>query len=278
MTEETVTEVTEVVDTPGAPDIPPIGEPPGDEPPRTEPELTELDKREIARKIELGKRKAAEKRAEDAERRANEAEGRVKLLREQSEKPKEKIYTLAEVNAARRAGQITDQVADEYIEKIIIPNVSKAQSDADKAQAAKLAPLQKAEAEVAKWIEVMPELSDTSSEAFQKVAKQMKELVDMGYEDSWATRATAARLAHGSLESRQRKQELAGMNRNPQTIATERSGGGTPTNGKIDISKAPASMRAKWDSMGFDQAARERSFKLMNEQQAERARRTGRNV
>ena len=84
-----------------------------------------------------------------------------------------------------------------------------------------------------------------------------------GLADNDVTRRLAVKAVYGTLETVRKKHELAVLNATPRTIPSDTGGGGAPrSNGKVDISKAPATMVDSWEREGADQATRERRYRI----------------
>jgi hypothetical protein len=259
---------------PEAPETAPVGE----QPPETsdagvgdEGRPTGDDPQAVRARKEYQARRRAEERADELERELIASRERARVLEEVRDKPKEeKNYSLKEVNAAVAAGQITREMADDYIENVIIPAKSKAQLDAREAERAKKTPIERAHVDVLQYIDYVPALRDRTSADFRKVAGEYQKLVADGHPPDDRTELVAAKLVYGDLDSLKRKAELRALNNNAPKMGTDGHGGGSQPAGKPDISKAPASLVAKWDRMGTDQAGRERQFKIHQELLAQR--------
>ena len=224
------------------------------------------DPLEIARRIELGKRKAAEKRAEDAERRAIAAEERAKVISEQQQQAKsqEKIYTPEEVQEFIDKQQLKPAIGAAYLARI---EAQKVYAEYEKRQKEN-EPLLQARQSISEYVKYIPELSDSSSEQFQKAAREFDELVNQGFPSDDRTRRAAIRMAHGDLDTLRKKMEMQTLSRTPARLPSDSSGNGGGAVNKNDISKAPDHLVAYWNKSGLSQKDREANFKYWQERQA----------
>ena len=224
----------------------------------------------------------ARKRAEEAlavsREREIRAEERARVLQEQLKtKPRvepKKIWSIAEVNAAVRDGRITDPAdADRYIDEEILPariDAVLAQREAAKTQKT---PIESAAKYIDEYIDLHPALKDTTSNDFQRVALEYNRLVkEDGLPGDFRTQKVALNMVLGTLDQRREKIRLADIAAKARTIPVDGGSGGAPAStGKIDISKAPATMQADWEREGVDQATRARRYQIYLDLKAQRA-------
>jgi len=181
--------------------------------------------------------------------------------------PAQRIYTIAELNAAVDAGQIQRADADRYVEEIIIPRRIAQVTEEREAKIAEKIPVVKAIAEINEYRQHLPFLNDRNHPEFQKVAKQYFELVNQGLPKNEVTEALAVKLTHGNLDTYRKKAELAAANANPRTMPSDAGGGNgaTRSSAKVDVSRAPDMMRHIWESTGTPQADREAEYRAYAE-------------
>jgi len=198
---------------------------------------------------------------------------RVRLAEEaKKEKPAEKVYTLAAVNALVASGQLTRENADIYIEDVIIPAKAKAVNDAEKQRTRDAEPIEAAQKEINDWLAAIPELRNDSSEVSQRAGAEYQKLMARGMPHNPATMLTAIEKAHGSLDAHKKRQAMNELTRqNGNRMASDAGGGSIATNGKIDMSKAPSTLVSKWDKLGVTPEARARQFKIYLDKQKEAA-------
>lgn len=194
-------------------------------------------------------------------------EERARILEEQLKRSpatsEERVYTIAEINAAVDAGTITRAIGDQYIDEKIIPARIDARLKARDSEAQKNAPLQKALVTVEEYIALIPGLQNKSSEEFSKVANRYRKIVtDDGMPDDVRSQKLALEFVYGSLDGLRKKAEMAKLNSTPRTIPSDAGAGGgqRSASGKVDLTKAPAHLLAFWDRTGTPPADREREM------------------
>lgn len=185
----------------------------------------------------------------------------------------ERIFSYAEVNAAVEAGTITRVDADRYIDERIIPARVKAILAEERAQQERLVPVQKAAQTINEYMTQIPALSDKTSEEFRKVAQEYRTLVsERGYEDNLKTQELALELTYGKLDQVKKRAQMAATTATPRTVPSDAGSGGqsrAPTNGKVDVAKAPEYMRELWDFTNTPKEKREREYRYyLDRQQA----------
>ncbi len=259
--EEQVTETPEPVAEPVV-EPAPVDEPEEKRPGGDTPE-------DIYRRKEYDRRVKAEKAAEEVRLENARLAERVKLLEEQKSKPAEqKIYTIAEVNAFVAAEKITREDADRYIDEVIIPAKIDQRLRVHDTEQQKKAPVERAKAEVAEYLELHAALRDKNSDDFRKVATKYSELVARGHPADERTESVAAEMVLGTIDAIKKKQQMATLSRQSPRIPTDAGGGGQGSNnGKIDISKASAEQKAFWDQMRTSPEDRVKEYKYILDKQ-----------
>lgn len=258
----------------------PLDEPPPVDPPLVDDEGDEgkpggADPQAVRARREYQARKAQEAKNAQLQRELDELKGTVKTLKElKAEQPKERIYTLAEVNAAVDAGKITRVVADQYIDEYIWPAKIEAYRQKERDQEAKLKPEEKAFKECEDYSKLQPWLNNPADPRFATVAVEFNRLTsDYGMPDNWVTKALAVRNTLGPIEKIREKAALRANTRDATNFHSELPGGGNGGDPKkADLSKAPAELVAFWDSHGVTAKEREVEFKYWREEQAKRKR------
>ena len=223
------------------------------------------DPQAVRARKEYRARKAAQEALNRERMERVKVEERLKLLEEQAAKPKapaERIFTMAEINAAAAEGKIDRATADRYIEEVIFPHKANALLEKREQETRQLEPLQRAQADIQEYLKWKPSLNDTSSQDFARVATKYNELVAMGSPADVRTQRIAVEMVHGDLTTLKRKADIAAAGHQVRTMPTDPGGGGTRTpSATVDITKAPAHMVEVWNKTGLSQAEREREFK-----------------
>ena len=134
----------------------------------------------------------------------------------------------------------------------------------EKKQEAQLRPIQKAREEVAEYLELIPDLTDKTTDAFQKAARKFRQLKERGYPDNDETERLAIELTHGPLDTVKAKKEMRTNTRENTNFHSETSFGGRSNGnkGSTDISKAPAHLREFWDKMRTPEADRKKEWEI----------------
>jgi hypothetical protein len=243
----------------GEPEFDPTAEPSGDKP-------EDVYARRRARELRQARQEAERLRLEKAE-----LEGRYKALSEQKQQPEAKqVYTMAEVNDAVEKGVISRAQADKYIEEEIIPYRYQQLRQKEINQEKLTAPVEKARNYVNEYIEVMPQLADTTSREFIAVARKYQELVADGHHNDYRTQKLAVDYVYGDLERLKRKRSLE--TRPTPTIPVDVGGRPQQPSGKVDVSKAPPEFQEMWRKTGTPPDAQERQLKIYLEKQAAKRR------
>lgn len=239
----------------------PTAEPSGDKP-------EDVYARKRARELRQARQEAERLRLELAER-----EGRLKALQEQRQQAssqQERVFTMAEVNAAVEEGKITRAQADAYIEEKIIPYRYQQLRQKEITQERQQKPLEAANTYVNDYVKVMPQLASRDSKEFIEVATKYAELVREGHHDDVRTQKLALDLVYGDLERRRRRASLE--TRPTPTIPVETPGRPVAPSGKVDVTKAPAEFQEIWRKTGTTLEAQERQYKIYLEKQAAKRR------
>jgi hypothetical protein len=260
--EQPVTEPVEVAPEPevgGEPDFDPTAEPSGDKP-------EDVYARRRARELRQARQEAERLKLEKAE-----LEGRYKALSEQKQtQQEERVFTIAEVNEAVEQGRVTRRDADAYIQSTVIPYEFKQLRKKEVEQERLTAPVEKARNYVNEYIEVMPQLADTTSREFTAVARKYQELVADGHHNDYRTQRLALDYVYGDLERLKRKRSLEG--RPTPTIPVDVGGRAQVPSGKVDVSKAPPEFQEMWRKTGTPPDAQERQLKIYLAKQAAKQR------
>ena len=269
----------------------PEKEPDATEPPVEEPDLDKepggADPQAVrARKEYLARKRAQEERDQEREERLR-LEGEVKALRESGEKPKqEKIYTIAEVNAAVQLYEssngeqgIPRAKADEYIDNVIIPHKIDERLKARETEQQRKAPLERARDTIAEYGKLIPGLGNERDPNYEKAARKVMELANQWGRNPKdpVTQVEALEMTFGSLDRLRKKAEIDNLNRERGGQMPVDAGAGgprTPANGKVDLSRAPTDLVEFWNKFGpHDPAARETEYRLyLKQQQSPRTR------
>lgn len=264
------------------PIVPAEGSEPVAEPQEPEKEPNGESPEDVFARKEYRTRKRVE---EDLSREREERirlEERLRAVEDQAKRqpvqPVERIFSIAEVNAAAEAGTITRVDADRYIDERIIPARVKAIMAEDRAQQDRLAPVQKAAQTVSEYMAQIPALNDKTSDEFRKVAQEYRTLVsERGYDDSLKTQELALELTYGKLDQVKKRAQMAATNATARTVPNDAGSGGTAraANGRLDISKAPVAMVERWDVEGVDAATRQRRYQIYLDLKATQRARNG---
>jgi hypothetical protein len=239
--------------------IDPTREPGGDEP-------DNAYQRKRTRELNHARQEAERLRLEKAE-----LEGRYKALQEQKQtQQEERVFTIAEVNEAVEQGRVTRRDADAYIQSTVIPYEFKQLRKKEVEQERLTAPVEKARNYVNEYIEVMPQLADTTSREFTAVARKYQELVADGHHSDYRTQRLALDYVYGDLERLKRKRSLE--SRPTPTIPVDVGGRAQVPSGKVDVSKAPPEFQEMWRKTGTPPDAQERQLKIYLAKQAAKQR------
>jgi hypothetical protein len=239
--------------------IDPTREPGGDEP-------DNAYQRKRTRELNHARQEAERLRLEKAE-----LEGRYKALQEQKQtQQEERVFTIAEVNEAVEQGRVTRRDADAYIQSTVIPYEFKQLRKKEVEQERLTAPVEKARNYVNEYIEVMPQLADTTSREFTAVARKYQELVADGHHSDYRTQRLALDYVYGDLERLKRKRSLE--SRPTPTIPVDVGGRAQVPSGKVDVSKAPPEFQEMWRMTGTPPDAQERQLKIYLAKQAAKQR------
>jgi len=231
------------------------------------------DPQAVRARKEYRLRKSREQENAQLRRELDELRGAVKTLKDVQTKPaQERIYSMAEVNAAVEAGKITRAVADQYIEDYILPARVKAYVDKEKQEEAKKQPEERAKAECDEYTKLQPWLNNVSDPRFIDVAKEFDRLTtEYGMADNWITRAMAVRHVVGPLDKLKDKARVRSTTRDATDFHSEAPAGGMGVDTKrVDMSKAPADMVAIWDRTGVSAEDRAKELKIWQDSQARR--------
>lgn len=254
-TETEVVETTQVTDE---------GKPGGDDP------------QAVRARKEYAARKRAEQQADATHQENIRLSERLKVIEEERRRapaqPAQKVYTIAELNAAVDAGNIARAEADRYVEEIIIPRRTAQVVEQREANLASRLPMVKAVEQINEYRKYLPFLNDKSSPEFQRIATQYGELVGQGLPNNEVTEALAVKLLHGNLETHRKKAELAQANATVRAMPSDAGGGGATrtTNGKVDVTKAPAHLQQYWERTGTLPADREKEMSYWAKNQQKR--------
>lgn len=270
------------------PQDPPQGDPPV-EPPVVPPATpdddggkpTGDDPQAVRARKEYQGRKRAESEREQARLENIRLSERLKTIEEerqkQTAKPQDRVFTIAEVNAAVDAGTISRADADRYIESEVIPATYKKLRAQEQQVEQQKAPIDRAIQDIGEYKKLFGwgAEPDRTSPDFIKVENKYRELIATGLPNNEVTERVAIEMVHGSLDALRKKREYAAANATARTFPVDGGAGGTGGggNGRVDISKAPASMVAMWDREGTDAAARERQLKIYQDLQAAKRQR-----
>lgn len=215
--------------------------------------------------LEVARRKEYERRVA-AEARAAALEEQLKAAREVPAAKETKVFSMAEVRQAVRDGRISESDGDTYIQETIIPHQIKQTLEAEKRQQAEQEPLARALADVEAYKAEIPELTDTRSEPFRKVATEYQRLIrERGMSPNYVTQALAVETTLGKLADIKKRSEVDRNTRlglTPPPTDRGAGGAGAVVSGKIDLTKAPQTMVTSWDREGVDQVTRERRYKI----------------
>ncbi len=256
--------------------------PPVSEPVVPEVEAVEQDEREpggaapeaVRARKEYRRRKDLEDERDQLLIAKAQAEERARLLEEQVKakpaEPAERIFSKAELRNAVIAGQITQDQADEYEERVLIPARVQETLKAERAKEKQFEPLTRAKSDIQEYLAVAPELRDRSSQTFTNVAQTYRFLVEnYGLPDNEVTQALAIQHTLGPMEKLKAKAQAATLTRrNIPTPGVETVANGAGVKATVlDISKAPETMQKMWNRTGTSQADREKEFRYWRERQ-----------
>lgn len=212
-----------------------------------------------ARKEYQARKRVETELAQEREQRIR-LEERTRALEEQANrapKTEDRIFTIAEINAAVEAGSITREVGDRYIDEKIIPARVEQVISARENKTKALEPVEAAGKYVDEFIGVMPSLSDKTSDDFIKVATKHRELVQMGLPNDFRTQKVALEMVHGTLDDQREKKRIADLNARPPRVPTDGgAGGGTPPAGQ----QPPQHLVAYWERTGTSEADRKKEL------------------
>lgn len=199
-------------------------------------------------------------------------EGEVRVLKEAraTQKPEQKILSIAEVNALVEAGTNTREEGDRYIQEVIIPKQVDDRIKAREAEQNRLEPFKRARDGIEEFKVLFPSLMDKNSPEFKRAQREYLDLIALGYEPDIRLEFVAAGKALGPLASQRKRREIAEMNATPRTVPIDSGGSPSTTSGKIDLNKASEWQKADWDREGADQATRERQYRLFLQLEAQR--------
>lgn len=267
------------------PQVPPITEPevpPEPETPEPAPDEGKPggdDPQAVRARREYQARKRAEQELEAERIRVARLEGENQALKQQTvKKDDERVFTIAEVNAAVEAGTITRQQGDAYIENVILDRKLEAKLKAREVEQRQLQPLEQAESDIEEYKRHLPFLRDKNDPKFVAVAEQYRRLVQSGLPDNYVTQRTAVEITYGTLDKIRKQSEIetATRNRGVNLMPSDTGGnGGRPNTPVTDISKAPKHLIDFWEKTGTSAADRASEFKywLKNNPQGRTAHR-----
>ena len=193
------------------------------------------------------------------------AEARAQALEEKRTDPAEpKRYTPQEVQTAVDSGQITAADGADYLARLRATEIWDQRERERESKVVAERPLHRATSEIGEYLKVAPYLADDGDERTQGIARERTRLIrESGLPDNHVTTALAIRLALGPSDKLQKQREVSELTRRGTGTHAESPAGGGGSGGrsaKVDLSKAPVTMVAAWDSEGVDQATRERRY------------------
>ena len=226
------------------------------------------DPQAVRARKEYRARKAAQEQLATERLEKARLEGELKALKEKPAEPKapDKVYNLAELQAAVDGGQLTQAEMTAYLVKQEAKRIREESNR--EAQAQK--PIELAKSEINEYFQFVPDLADKSSETFKKAAQEYAQLLERGLPDNKVTEALAVKIAVGSLDRLRKRQEVANNTRNGAQFHAETGAGGTQTPKAPDISKAPVYLVESWDRKGTTPDQRNIEFKYWQEKQTRR--------
>lgn len=205
-----------------------------------------------------------------------QAEERARLLEERLkekpavEKPVERIFSKVELRQAVIAGQISQDQADEYEEKILIPHRVQETLHQERERERQHEPLNRARTDIQDYFAVAPELRDRNSQVFTNVAQTYRYLVEnYGMPENEVTQALAIQHSMGPIDKLKAKAQTATLTRRniPQSGMETVANGVAPRSNVIDLSKAPDHMQRMWSRTNTASADREKEFRYWQESQ-----------
>ena len=231
----------------------------------------------VARRKEYRRRKDLEDERDQlliakaqAEERARLLEERVKEQAAKPAEPTQRVFSKAELRSAVQAGQITQDQADEYEERVLIPARVQETLQAERLKEKQVEPITRANNDIQAYLALAPELRDRNSQAFTNVAQTYRYLVEnYNLPDNEVTQALAIQHSMGPLDALKAKKEAATLTRRntPQTGLETPANGAAPRTQAIDLSKAPDHMQRIWNRTNTSQADREIEFRHWRERQ-----------
>ena len=192
-------------------------------------------------------------------------EERLRLVEEQAARKPEpatqKIYTVAEIEAAVDAGNVTRAQAEEYKFDVLMPDRQRrTQETADRERGQREAqqrPIVNAAKELQAYVAVAPYLNDDKDprtiEIGERALELQRDYALTGPEDkhNLVAKALAVKQSLGSLEALKKKGEVRNLTRNGTSTHAESGAGGTGDKGSDDVVKSvdPAFV-AEWRRTG----------------------------
>lgn len=242
----------------------------------TEREPGGKDPLEVARRIEFGKRKAAEERARVLQEENVRLQERARMLEEQQKaapKATEPELTIERVEQGIRDGTVDSVIGQRWIARKEAELFYQAQEQ----KRAQTETRTRIESEVNEYMKEIPGLRDRASKEFQAAEAEFGRLVQYGFDkDDPKTMHTAIRLAHGSLDKFQKQREANQLTRETLRPHTEAPSGGTrdQSTRTVDVNKAPDDLKAVWAAAGTSaqDKLKEYQFYLKRQTQRQRAR------
>jgi len=252
---------------------------PETETPPEQPEVVDegkpggADPQAVRARREYQARKQAERANEELRLKLASLEGEVKTLKEtRTEKPAERIFTLAELNTALAEGTLKPEVYGQYVEQHYLPAKVKELLQQEKQLEQKAKPEERALQECTEYTKVQPWLNDTRDPRFLEVAAEFNKLTaDYGMPETWVTRALAVRNVLGPLDKLKEKAAVKSMSRDATKFHSEVPAGGNATP-KSPLAAAPAELVAQWDKLGTSAEDRAIELKHWNDKRAKAAK------
>ena len=250
-------EAAEQTETPEPEDEVPVVEPATDEPEKEPGGASPEDVR--ARKEYRTRRRVEGELMAEREARIR-LEEQLNAARQQQERVAEKpVYTAAQVQAEMDSGALPVSLGTQYLARMETERAIRE----DRAREAARRPVEAAIARIGEYREVLDWTNDRTHPNFIKARVKFRELVARGSPANEATELTALEFVAGDLETVRRKNEMREATRaGARPAAADASGGPAPVSGKVDATKAPASMQEYWNETKLPQKSREREYQI----------------
>ncbi len=195
-----------------------------------------------------------------------EREARIRLeeqlsaTRQQQERvPEKPVYTAEQVQAEMDSGALPVSLGARYLARIETEQAIRE----DRQREAARRPLDNAIRQLKEYKAELDWLADPSHPNTRRAEAKYDELVARGHVANQITTVTALELVAGDLATIRRKNEMREATRaGARPAVPDASGGPAPVVGKVDATKAPASMQQYWNETKLPQKSREREYQI----------------